>query len=317
VSSSNSTEVRGRAFGLALEADFDVPGLPPGDSPELPRLALRLVDEAAIARRWPAGEATCVSAGPGRSIDMHPSAGFRLYARYFGLALLTAGGDTLLCAPPPVAYWRWQRFAVGRCMPLAALLRGYEVFHAGAVAVDGGVVGIVGPRAAGKTSLILHLALEGASFFTDDVLAVDVASEDLVAHPGFGVMNVRTTEYERLSEAAHARLGEPLGQTGHRKLHIAVRPQAGPLPLRALLFLTPGAGGESTVRRLTPVDPARLLSSTFIHESRSPEQLARLLDVCARISTEVPVFEVVRGDREDAHTLAARLRDRLWAGVAT
>jgi len=292
VSSSSSTDAHGIAFGLAIEADFPLPGLPPPSEPfDLPRIALRLVDEACIARIWPAANATRLSeesvAGREgeRTIDVHPTAGYRLFARYFGLCVLASRGDRLLCAPPPVPSWRWQRFVVGRCLPIASLLRGYEVIHAGAVAVDGGVVAIVGPRGAGKTSLTLHLMLRVARLFTDDVLALQATGGGLAAYPGFGVLNVRRPEHARLSADARARLGVPLGQTVTQKLHFAVMPADGPLPIRALFLLAPGgAQSESTLRPLATPDPLPLLASTFVHESRSPAQLARLVEVCARLA---------------------------------
>jgi hypothetical protein len=177
-------------------------------------------------------------------------------------------------------------------------------------------VAVLGARGAGKSSLVLHLALGGAPFFTDDVLALEAAGAHLLAHPGFGVVNVRLDEYERLGEAARVRLGEPLGRTARQKLHFALMPERRALPLRALAFVVPGDGAASTVRPLREPDPVRLLAGTFIHESRSPPELARLLNVCARLAEQVPMFEIRRGAAEDAATLAARLRDQLGAEVA-
>jgi hypothetical protein len=194
---------------------------------------------------------------------------------------------------------------------MAALLRGYEVLHAGAVAIGDSVVGIVGPTGAGKTSLTVHMALSGGHFFTDDVLALELGGDDddvVLAHPGFGIVNVRSREYSRLDDAAREALGERLGQTGRDKLHYAVDPVESPLPLRVLYFLRPGEGaGTATVRPLTEPEPLRLLTTTFIHEVRAPQHLAQLLDTCARLSASVPMFEVAMGDREDAAALARRL----------
>lgn len=269
---------------------------------------------------WPEAKAARVSdraAGDGAgaaTIDVHPTAGYRLFARYFGLCVLAPGGERLLCAPPPVPSWRWQRFVVGRCLPLASMLRGYEVLHAGAVAMGGGVVAIVGPRGVGKTSLTFHLMLRGASFFTDDVLALRAIGSSLAAYPGFGVLNLRRSEHARLSSDECVRLGVPLGQTGEQKLHFAVTPGPEPLPLLALFLLAPGgAQRQSTLRPLSAPDPMRLLASTFVHESRSAAHLARLLDVCARVAETVPIIEVARGTAEDAAQLATRLTNHVQA----
>jgi hypothetical protein len=312
---------RGTAFGLNIEADFGVPGLPPRQG-DLPLAALALADEAELALAWREAEARAVRISeehlgreePDRFIDAHPEIGYRLFARYFGSCLVSRDGARLLCVPPPIASWRWQRFLVGRCLPLAAMLRGYEVFHAGAVEIDGGVVAVVGPSGAGKSSLTVHLVLQGADFFTDDVLVLEESEAQLVAHPGFGVVNVRTGEEERLADPHREALGPQLGKTGRQKYHYALTPASGPRPLSAVYLLSPGTGeGSATILPVPAPDPRRLLASAFIHEVRPPEHLARLLDVCARVAVSVPVFEVVLGHDEDAAALAARLRAHVEA----
>jgi hypothetical protein len=330
VSSSNSSTEplsRGCAFGLEVDADFGVDGLlSSGAALALPSATLRLSTTAALDRLWSPDEARRISeerldasaVAPDRTIDAHPELGYRLYARDFGLCLISPDGERLLCAPPPVASWRWQRFLAGRCLPIAALLRGYEVFHAGAVALDGGVVAIAGPTGLGKTSLTLQLVLRGARFFTDDVLVLESGEAGgVLAHPGLGLVNIRAREYERLDEAAVAGLGDLLGTTGSEKLHYAMLTAAEPQPLRGLYFLRPAAGSAAaTIRPMVAPDPLRLLTSTFISQVRPPQQLASLLDVCARLATSVPMFEISMGSAEDARTLAERLAGHTAAEVA-
>jgi hypothetical protein len=328
-SSSSSTEpdLRRCAFGLEVEADFAVDGLlTPSAVLELPRTTLRLSTAAALDGLWRADEARRISeerlspsaVDPDRTIDAHRELGYRLYARDFGLCLISPDGDRLLCAPPRLPPWRWQRFLTGRSLPIAALLRGYEVLHAGAVAVDGGVVGIAGPTGAGKTSLTLQLVLRGARFFTDDVLVLEPAEGGVRAHPGVGVVNIRASEHERLDAAAIGGLGELLGTTGRAKLHYAMPTAAEPLPLRGLYFLRPGAGSQAAaIRPLDAPDPLRLLTSTFISQVRPPRQLASLLDVCARLAASVRMFEIAMGSGEDAQTLAERVARHAAEEVAS
>jgi hypothetical protein len=314
---------RGTAFGLRVEADFEIPGLPSGER-DLPLAELTLADEAALARVWGAAEGRAARVSeeqlgrdePDRFIDAHPEIGYRLFARYFGSCLVARDGARLLCVPPPVASWRWQRFLVGRCLPLAAMLRGYEVLHAGAVEIDGGVVAIVGPSGAGKSSLTVHLVLQGASFFTDDVLVLQERAAQLVAHPGFGVVNVRRGEDERLADPHREALGPHLGRTGRYKHHYGLTPVQGERPVRALYLLSPGPRhGPATITPLPVPEPRRLLASAFIHDARSPEHLARLLHTSARLAASVPVFDVALGGDESAAELAARLRGHVEDGV--
>ena len=84
---------RGAAFGLAIEADFAIPGLRgPAAGAALPSAVLKLGDEAELERAWRTAEGGArrlseerVRHGePGRTIDLQPGIGYRLFARYFG-----------------------------------------------------------------------------------------------------------------------------------------------------------------------------------------------------------------------------------------
>jgi hypothetical protein len=306
----------GRAFGLSIDADFEIPGLRPGhDGRSVPGVILRLADNEEIAAVWRSAGATRIGAEAStggeidRTVDVHPELGYRIYARDFGLCLVAPDGSRLLCSPPSASSWRWHRLLLGRCLPLAALLRGYEVIHAGGVVLDDRVLAITGPTGAGKTSLTLRLMLADAGFFTDDVLALELADGELLAHPGLGVINVRTAEHERLDRDSRGKLGDLLERTGQEKLHYAVRPAPGALPLGALYFLTDdGDEASPAIRPVTAPDPRRLLTTAFVHEVRTPKRLARLLDVCAGLSAATSMFDVPTRTGEDAAALAARIR---------
>src|SRR4051794_9704141 len=91
--------LRARAFGLELTVSFEAPGLAPAAGPPAgPATRLDMVPAADIDEAWPAGAATRVleehiGAGPpARTIDAHPHAGYRLYARHFGLARISPSG---------------------------------------------------------------------------------------------------------------------------------------------------------------------------------------------------------------------------------
>src|SRR5688500_15662333 len=144
-------EWRSRAFGIEIAGDFPAPGLPPVAAPAGdPPTRVRLAEEAVLAARWPDGPAERLleerlgddAAEPARFIDHRAGDGYRLFARHFGLALIAEDGAEVWCAPPADDPWSWQRFLVGRVLPWAAVLRGREVFHAGAVEVAGGAVAL-------------------------------------------------------------------------------------------------------------------------------------------------------------------------------
>src|SRR4051812_371241 len=250
---SGSTRWKARAFGLEISASFRAPGLPKATGSQRGRrVQVDLVSPAAIDRDWPAERATRVLEErfgrdtPERTIDAHPRAGYRLYARHFGLARLSPSGARILCSPPDVAPWRWQRFLVGRILPWASVLRGFEVFHASAVTLDGRAIAFVGPTGAGKTSLAVQLVTRGGRFLTDDVLALEEREGELRAHPGASIASVRPAEKAAIPRQTWRQLGSVLGHS--EKTYLALPRENGPVPLDRVYFLRPD--GAQAIERL-------------------------------------------------------------------
>lgn len=312
----------GHAFGLAVSTDVPIVGLASGGARGLPPCRLRASSAAAIDAAWQDVDARRLSEErgpdrqPERTIDTHPRLGYRLFARGYGTCQLAPDGASLLGAACDAGSWQWQRFLGGRCLPTAAMLRGYEVLHASTVAFAEEAVAIVGPTGAGKTSLAVRLTLNGAGFVTDDVLALGVAQERLVAHAGLGLLGLRDVEYARLSLEERDALGPPVERSGPDKQQFARAPADRPLPLGALCFLVPDAP-RTSVRPIPRPDPLRLLTSTFVHETRPPERLAGLLETCARLAETVPMYELALARGEDTTSAAARLHDQVMAGGAS
>ena len=310
---------RTRAFGLEINASFPAPGLPEATGPSNGRSTrVDLVSPAEIDDSWPAHGATRVleerfgTGAPDRTIDAHPRAGYRLYARHFGLARLSRGGARILCSPPDVAPWRWQRFLVGRVLPWAAVLRGLEVFHASAVTLNDRAVGFVGPTGAGKTSLALRLVTRGARFLTDDVLALDESGGGLRAHPGAGIVSVRPAEKSATDRSTWRALGVELGHSG--KTYLALPRVDGPAPLAGIYFLEAGEG--SPIELLERPDPRLLLTSTFVLGVQTPSRLRNQLDVCASIASGVPMFRLRIGPGVGSEELASVVEEHALDGMA-
>ena len=313
---------RVRAFGLEIDASFPAPGLPAAAGAPLgPATRVDLVPEDEVDRDWPADAVERVleetfddDEVPARTIDVHPEAGYRLYARHFGLARISPDGGRVICAPPGEAGWDWQRFLVGRILPWAAVLRGYEAFHASAVALDGRAVAFVGPTGAGKTSLAIRLVADGAEFMTDDVLAVDVSDGVLRGHPGAGIASVRPAERETIPPAIWRGLGSVLGDSG--KTYVELARAEGPQPLAAVYFLR--TGDAEAIEPMPSPDPRLLLASTFVLGVQTPGRLRNQLDVCAAIARAVPAYSLCVTAGLDSAALARAVADHLAAeGVSS
>jgi hypothetical protein len=304
--------LRTHAFGIDIDSTFQAPGLPAG-SARLPRTRLELATEEAIAARWQSDGAERLDhesfsdarSRPDRTIDRSRNGDYLLYARHFGTALVSPRGDHVICAPPAVAAWRWQRFLVGRVLPWAALLRGRELLHASAIRIGDRAVAIVADTGHGKTSLAARLLLRGGGFITDDVLALSDGGDGILAHPGPAIVALRPAEREALEPAERRRLGRVLGRSG--KTYVAVERESGPVPLGALYFLQgPARGGGY---RFEPgIDPRRLLGSTFIASVDSERRLVSLLDLCARLEAAVPIWRVP----VDYSQGAGQLAEAIW-----
>jgi hypothetical protein len=304
--------LRSHAFGINIDATFQAPGLPDG-SGRLPRTRVERVSDGAIAERWdPDGaerlaEETLAERrqGPDRTIDRGRRGEYLLYARHFGTALISASGDHVLCAPPAIQAWRWQRFLVGRVLPWAALLRGRELLHASAVRIGDRAFAVLADTGFGKTSIAVRLVLHGGGFVTDDVLALSENDDRVLAHPGPAITALRPAERGALEPAERRRLGRVLGRSG--KTYVAVEREPAPVPLGGLYFLERTSGPAR--RRFEPgVDPRRLLASTFIAGVDSRRRLVGLLDLCARLEATVPIWRV-EADYEEG---AAPLAEAIW-----
>ncbi|MDX6583382.1 MAG: hypothetical protein QOI10_2566 [Solirubrobacterales bacterium] len=302
--------MRSHAFGINVETTFEAPGLPEGGA-RLPRTRIERVSEQEIAGRWDAARAERLQQEtlsqrrrqPDRTIDRSPAGEYLLYARHFGTALISASGDRVLCAPPAVEAWRWQRFLVGRVLPWAALLRGRELLHASTVRIGDRAVAVLAASGFGKTSVAARLMLRGGGFITDDVLALTDDGGEVLAHPGPAIVALRPSERDALEPGERRRLGRVLGRSG--KTYVAVEREPAPVPLGALYFLEPAAEGGGFE---SGVDPRRLLASAFIAGVDSPRRLEGLLDLCARLEATVPIWRI----GADYETGAAALADAIW-----
>jgi hypothetical protein len=308
------TRYSGRAFGLDLRSDFDVPEVADGRSTGAGRpTSLRRLDADEAQARWQPERPVVVvrQLRPAMTLVCDAACGYRLDTERFGSFLFGHDAATVWCGGPDPAAPAAVRFLTGQVLPLAAVLRGLEVFHASAVEVGGRTVALVGDSGAGKSSLAIALMLAGGRLVTDDVLAVeaDPHGRGVLAHPGAGVMNVRHAEAQRLGLGTLAVLGPVLSED-RKGVRLRVRRAAKAVPVTHLFFLNRGAPVAGTT--FEPMDdPRRLLAGTFNFAIRTPERMARQLDVCARLGDGATVERVAVSLDVGPDELAAELLRRL------
>src|SRR5436190_10407455 len=290
-----------RAFGMDIRTDFAIAGVefdaPGGDRHPL---SLREATPAEVRRGFPKraeriGEVRLANGSLAVSIDAGGGAGYLAWAADSGQARVAADGQEVLVAPmTDVSPWLWQRFLTGQVLPLAALLQGLEVFHSSVLGLEGRAIAVVGASGVGKTTLALRLVLQGLDFMSDDVLVVEPGERPL-AHPGIGVADVRPGAEELVQALEQLGLATAIGEND-LQVRLSIRCADSPLPLTDLFVVTrSGEPGELRVERLRPVDPLLLLAATFNLSLRTPERLARQLDVCSQLERSVSIFELSAG----------------------
>jgi hypothetical protein len=303
---------RGRAFGITLESAVPFPGLPfcadgvPGRIATWHEERARAIDEA-----WPLGDGEVVvdlRHTDGRvfmRIDRRADEGYRIWAPYYGRHLVSADGRSIRSALPNVSPWRWQRLFFAQTLPLAAALQGLEVFHASAVALGGRVAAFVASSGTGKTSVMAHLVALGASFVTDDVLAIESVGDSVVAHPGPARLSIEDSEVRRIPDGQRALLGVPIGRSD--KLMIEPEPTKAPLPLAGLYFLKRPADDVSrvTINEADTTATRALLGSGFLAYLDTPKRLRNHLDVCSAIAERTRLYNVLIPNGARAREVAA------------
>jgi hypothetical protein len=307
-------QLRSHAFGLDLEGDRGIVGLLPSRRPL--RGPATLIEIAERGRPPTGGqtgkEVRRVQGLDGAvrlSIHFHEERGYLLSLPGIGTYGVAPDGLHVTCFPEPgIEDWRWQRAVVNQVLPLAATIRGLEMIHAGAVSIDGRVFAMVGHPGAGKSSTTLRLILRGASFFTDDALAIERTDEGLLAHPGAAVSNFPRNERDLMDTGERDRLGKVIGDGDAHKSLLELKREEASLPLGALFFLRRGReGAETGFERVLGADASTLLGSTYVQSVRSPQRLANQLELCATVAHEVPVFDVLIPDSVGANESAAAL----------
>lgn len=240
-----------------------------------------------------------IESGPG---------GYRIAGPEYGDFVLAADGSSVWGAPGPAGLDAWQRMLVAQVLPFAAVLQGYEAFHASGVETAGGAIALVGPSGVGKTTAALALERCGARLIADDVLAVERVADQPVVHPGAPIAGIAHGSVGRLLEREGG--DEGLLAANGRERVMRKRLGDAPAPVRSLFFLERLADGPVRPVFEASQDPRRLLGSTFNLLLATPARLARLLDVCALLG-RARVERVSYGPRVGAAELAAAVWTRI------
>jgi hypothetical protein len=301
---------QGQAFGIELDSPVELPGTRRDGAAE--GLRTTVIERAKpweLKRLWPTAEASVVYerrhvTGPViMRVDMHPTAGYRIWAPRYGLHVVSHDGALVRSALPSVEPWRWQRLLFAQVLPLASLLSGLELFHASAVELDGRALVFIAPSGTGKTSVAVHLVASGAAFLTDDVVALERRRGELVVHPGGGLASIDARELQSLPELVRHRLGTRIGES--EKVLLAANLHDRPSPLGAVYFLHRAERPGDVVIAQREPDPRLLLANSFISYVSAPARLLNQLNICAEIANGHPIYDIAMPSGCGASDVAA------------
>ena len=242
-------------------------------------------------------------------IEADAGAGYLIWGPSYGASVLSADGRRLHGALGSGGVDAWQRLLIAQALPFAAVLQGLEVLHASAVVTEQGAVAFLGPSGAGKTTLALALCGRGPGFLADDVLAIEVAHDALIGHPGPATAGVDHPEADSLIGSGRLRQRDVLAVNSRERV-VRIPEAAAPAPLEALFFLDRKADGPARPRFEPAADAQLLLAATFNLVLAAPQRLRTLLDVCA-LACMRRVERVVAGPSVDAAELGAAVEARL------
>lgn len=302
-------------FGVGVTGLAGLPGSPDPPRTGSPRtVAVRVVGAAAVSERWQPREARRIVerlSSDGRrvlAVYEDPAIGYRIEAPEIGVHLVSVDGTEVLLPEPRGPDWFWQRLLFAQTLPIAAALQGLGLFHASAVCIGEEAVAVSAPSGTGKSSTAAHLIAQGAEFFTDDVLAMDLVGGNVIAFAGPQFSNVEEHEVSALDAGRRERLGALLGASDkqHRRPALA----ASSLPLGALYLLE--RDGESDEVRIDVLDGSgigALLAGAFIPHLGTQRRLVGHLELCGQMVTAGRVFRVSAPLHGSAASVAAALMD--------
>jgi len=159
--------------------------------------------------------------------------------------------------------------------------------HAGVVGHAGGAMLLPGDSYTGKTTLVAALVRAGATYYSDEYAALD--SEGLV-HPYPKPLSLRGDNHKHRNEDVEA-LGGTVGEQ--------------PLPVRAVIVTTYGAGREWAPKPLHPGDGALALLAHAVPTRERPAEALRA------VRRAVEEALILGGDRGEADELVPFLLGEL------
>jgi hypothetical protein len=297
-------------YGLYLDADPPIPGLPTAEALHVPDVVFRLqnVEEPdtgrtrAVETHWYRSEWTVDGTGePGLQIHKSMTDGsFRFhFADGIEFIIDAAGSHVLGRMPSTATLGDVATYLTGPVLGCLLRLRGIVSLHASAVDIGGRAVVFVGDAGAGKSTTAAMFARRGYKVITEDIAALSRAGGGLVVRSGLCDVALRPDATAYLYGSAEA-LPRFTGSWEKRRLDlIATAAFAGrAVPVGAVYLLTnhTGIAGAPCLRPVSSgAAMVELIANVYGNRLFHDELRVRELDLVHELVAAVPVKEAATG----------------------
>jgi hypothetical protein len=294
---------RYRLFGLRVDV-----------RPALPHLRDEEADGPADVRVWmgcvpeevfPSGEpedpwyvSPRVGTDREPTVVVHRRAGGAFRLRYADGCeyVVDAAGTAVACTwPPHYTAEDGATYLLGPVMALVLRMRGVPALHAGAVAMDGRAVALVGPAGAGKSTTTAALARRGHAVLADDVLALRLAGGAVLAQPAYPHLRLWPGAVP-IALGAHTELPPLTPNWEKRLMRVDDTFQRRGLPLAAVYVLA-GRRATADAPGLEPLPGVEgilaLVGNAYLGWFPDRAASAREVEVFGRVAAAVPVVRAI------------------------
>lgn len=265
------------AFGLDITSRIPLPGRWRAAGAGLPPLTIEPASREEIRRIWSGfervgwrgradGRELVVEEGRTGDLRFRLQPDIELHLSVDGarLSVCDAAGDRTALL----------RLLLDSALFTVSLRRGGEALHAAAVTTPAGVLAVMGPTGAGKSSTLVALLAAGCGFHSDDVLVLRRNGGTVHAAPGPPVLTA--------PKPVPDGVGEELADLGD-EVWLAVAGAAAEAPLAGVLWL-------DRVDAPAP-DWSRLLAQ-LLRYPRTPERERARFELAADLAAAVPVLRL-------------------------
>jgi hypothetical protein len=266
------------AFGLNVESQFSLSGVPEGSSPDLPKVSIQKArpdfDWAGLLDDADAGDnfAGVLNTGQlryavldGESITFQPSKG----------------------VSRSLASFMMETMATGSAFAILLRQRGFLALHAAVLRKGEYTIAFVGDSGYGKSTLAEFFSQAGYQVLSDDIGAVRVMGSRVTVVPGYPIIKLRSASVNSLLPQEGASQYPMMdGRTYVAKENAGFEP----VKLNRLYLLT---DSFSAATRIRSVNVQRLVFH-LVQRTHGSKHLvrndyqSRLLQQCATVAGEIP-----------------------------